>query len=375
MSRDASARETALSALHRELGARLVPFAGYLMPLQYAGIREEHLHTRAQAALFDVSHMGQIVIEGALDALETLVPGDIVGLATWRQRYTLLTNSEGGIRDDLMVTRLPDRLFVVANAACKEADHAHLVAGLGDACAVHLADDRALLALQGPAAAAVLAELDDELATLPFMAARACRLAGHDCLVNRCGYTGEDGFEIALDASGAEALARQLLADARVAPAGLGARASLRLEAGLCLSGTDIDATTSPVAADLAWTLARKYRDGSAMPRFPGAAAIMAELAAGAPRVRVGLRPDGRIPLRGGTELADTAGRSVGIVTSGSFGASAGHPVAMGYVERALAAPGTRLEVTIRERRHAVEVCALPFVPHRYYRGRGTPDP
>lgn len=370
MSDGEAGRATALAALHRELGARLVPFAGYAMPLQYdGGIRQEHLHTRRAAGLFDVSHMGQITIEGELDALETLVPGDIAGLALWRQRYSLLTHADGGIRDDLMITRLPERLFVVANAAFKHDDFAHLAAGLGTGCRVTLAEDRALLALQGPAAAAVLGALAPELATMPFMSARECRLAGSVCLVNRCGYTGEDGFEIALAAADAEGLARCLLADERVAPVGLGARDSLRLEAGLCLSGTDIDATTTPVAADLAWTIARKYRDGSAAARFPGAATILDQLAAGTPRVRIGLAPLGRVPLRAETELVDTAGRVVGTVTSGSFGASVGHPVAMGYVDRACARAGTRLEVAIRDRRHDVEVRTLPFVPHRYYRG------
>ncbi len=370
MSDEAAGRSTALAALHREFGARLVPFAGYAMPLQYdGGIREEHLHTRRAAGLFDVSHMGQITIEGDLDQLETLVAGDIAGLPLWRQRYSLLTNADGGIRDDLMITRLPERLFVVANAAFKHDDLAHLAAGLGAACRVSLAEDRALLALQGPAAAAVLGALEPELATLPFMAARECRLAGSTCLVNRCGYTGEDGFEIALAAADAEDLARRLLADERVAPVGLGARDSLRLEAGLCLSGTDIDATTTPIAADLAWTVARKYRDGSTPARFPGAGVVLEQLTSGTPRVRVGLAPLGRVPLRAATELVDTAGHVVGTVTSGSFGASVGHPVAMGYVERACARPGTRLEVSIRDRRHEVEVRALPFVPHRYYRG------
>lgn len=361
-------RTTSLRALHAALGARFVDFAGYAMPVQYpAGIVQEHLHTRAQASLFDVSHMGQIVVAGPADALEALVPSDIAALEVGQQRYTLLTNGAGGILDDLMVARLPDHYLLVVNAACKDADHAHLVQGLGDACRVRLCSDRALLALQGPAAADVLSTFAREPAALPFMGVRECRLGGIDCVVSRSGYTGEDGFEIALPAAVAEAFARRLLDDARVAPAGLGARDSLRLEAGLCLSGTDFDVTTTPAAAALGWVVARKYRDSSVPARFPGAATVLAELAQGAARLRVGLRLRGRAPLRGGCALVHDR-REVGRVTSGTFGPSAGHPVAMGYVERALAAPGTVLEATIRERTHAVEVCALPFVPHRYHR-------
>ncbi len=371
MSRDAVAappRPTPLHALHQALDARLVTFAGYALPVQYAGgIKHEHLHTRASAGLFDVSHMGQIAIAADAAALETVVPGEIEALGAWRQRYSVLTNDAGGIIDDLMVTRLPDSFFVVVNAAFKSAVLAHLRARLG-AERVTLLEERALLALQGPAAAAVLDALGVATASLPFMAARECDIAGVHCLVNRCGYTGEDGFEIALAAGDAAMLARRLLEDARVEPIGLGARDSLRLEAGLCLSGTDIDATTTPAVADLAWVVARKYREGRADARFPGADVVLNELAAGVPRRRVGLRPRGRAPVRGGAVLHDAGGAEVGRITSGGFGPSVEHPIAMGYVDSGLAAPGTVLAVNLRGRTHEVEVTALPFVAHRYFK-------
>lgn len=362
----AGAQRTPLHALHVALGAKLVPFAGYEMPLQYAGgIVQEHLHTRAAASLFDVSHMGQVFVDAPAEALEALVPGDLAALEAGRQRYTVLTNGQGGILDDLMVARLAGRWYVVANAAFRERDAA-LLAEAGSAA---LAGDRALLALQGPAAAAVLAPHAPRVADLAFMDVLETGVAGTDCIVSRSGYTGEDGFEIACAAERATALAETLLSDTRVAPAGLGARDSLRLEAGLCLAGTDIDETTSVVEAGLGWLVARKYRGEGAVPaRFPGAARVLAELAQGAPRRRVGLRPRGRVPLRGGTALADRAGREVGRITSGSFGPSAGHPVAMGYVEPACAEAGTVLAVTIRGREHEAEVCDLPFVPHRFHR-------
>ncbi|MEX2480493.1 MAG: glycine cleavage system aminomethyltransferase GcvT [Gammaproteobacteria bacterium] len=361
-------RSTPLHGLHEALGARFVPFAGYQMPVQYpAGIKQEHLHTRAQASLFDVSHMGQIAVRGPAAALEDLVPGDIAGLAVGQQRYSVLTNDAGGIIDDLMIARLPEHLFLVVNAAFKDDVRRHLEHGLGPACEVEMMDDRALIALQGPAAAAVLGAIEPALARLPFMAVSELEIDGSPCIVSRSGYTGEDGFEIALPAAAAERLARRLLDHREVAAAGLGARDSLRLEAGLCLSGTDIDAGTTPVAAGLSWVVARKYRDGVQAACFPGAARILDELHNGAPRVRVGLRLDGRVPLRGGSVLYD-AGREVGVVTSGTFGPSVEHPVAMGYVERNSKTPGTQLSVSIRERTHVVVVAALPFVPHRYYR-------
>lgn len=366
----APVRRTPLHALHERLGAKLVPFAGFEMPLQYpAGIVQEHLHTRAAASLFDVSHMGQVFVEAPAAALEALVPGDLAGLPAFHQRYTVLTNARGGILDDLMIARLPARWYAVVNAAYRERDVAHLAAGLGDNGQVELAAERALLALQGPAAAGVLAPLTPAATALPFMGVAETPVAGIDCLVSRSGYTGEDGFEIACAAADAAALAEALYADERVRPAGLGARDSLRLEAGLCLSGTDIDETTTVAEAGLGWLVAARYRGADAEPaRFPGAHVVLAELAAGAARRRVGLRPQGRVPLRGGTALHDERGREVGRITSGSFGPTAGHPVAMGYVERPLAEPGTLLAVTIRGREHAAEVCRLPFVPHRFHR-------
>ena len=360
---------TPLHALHLELGAKLVPFAGFTLPLQYRhGILHEHLHTRAQASLFDVSHMGQIRIEGPQGALEALVPSDIAGLAVWRQRYSVLTNDAGGILDDLMITRLPEGLLVIVNAAFKAQDYAHLRAGLA-ACVVTLVDDQALLALQGPAAANVLHALDPRVGALSFMAAGEFKLNGVSCFVSRSGYTGEDGFEIALPAAAATDLARALLRDSRVAPAGLGARDSLRLEAGLCLSGTDIEATTTPIEAGLSWVIAKKYRTPSASEaHFPGAAVILDQLLAGTARIRVGVRPRGRVPWRGGARVHREDGREVGRITSGGFGPSLDAPLAMGYVECDSAVHGTLVKASIRDREHVAEVVPLPFLPHRYHR-------
>lgn len=368
---DTQLRTTPLAALHAELGARMLPFAGYSMPVQYpGGMRHEHEATRTGAGLFDVSHMGQLAIHGPLAALEALVTGDLSALAPWRQRYTVLTDPRGGIIDDLMVTHLPAYALCVVNAAFADSDCRYLRDALPPACTVEQLHERALLALQGPAAVNVLARYDAALASVPFMAARETVVAGVACLATRGGYTGEDGFELALAARDAEGLARSLLAHAEVAPCGLGARDSLRLEAGLCLSGTDIDAGTTPVEADLGWVVAKKYRGEPplAQARFPGANVILDQLAHGTARLRVGLRPDGRVPLRGGTEIHDHDGHSVGTVTSGTVGPTAGGPVAMGYLRRDCATPGTRLAATIRARVHAVTVTRLPFVPHRYYR-------
>jgi glycine cleavage system T protein (aminomethyltransferase) len=362
-------RHTPLHALHRSLGARMVPFAGYEMPLQYpTGILAEHRHTRAAAGLFDVSHMGQLRLAGGdpAAALETLVPGDICGLGPMRMRYTLLLDDKGGILDDLMATRLGDGLFLVVNAARRDADPALLHDRLDPAVAIERLDDRALLALQGPAAAAVLSRLADGIAQLPFMTAAEATLAGCSCLVTRSGYTGEDGFEISAPAAGAAALAERLLAAPEVKPVGLGARDSLRLEAGLCLWGHDIDATTTPVEADLAWTIGRRRRREGG---FPGAAIIRHQLAEGTSRRRVGIRPDGRAPARDGTPIVDAAGRDVGRVTSGGFGPSVGGPIAMGYVETVRAGLGTALSLVVRGAGRPAQVAALPFVPHRYYRG------
>jgi aminomethyltransferase len=360
---------TPLYDFHRELGARMVPFAGYDMPVRYpTGILAEHLHTRTKAGLFDVSHMGQIRLLGphSIAAIEALIPGDLQILAPMRMRYTLFLNEAGGILDDLMATRLPEGLFLVVNAARKEADLVHLRNRLGSGAHLEPLADRALLALQGPAAAAVLSRLVDGVARLGFMTAAEVAIDGRPCLVTRSGYTGEDGFEISLPADDAESLARRLVAEPEVLPIGLGARDSLRLEAGLCLYGHDIDETTTPIEADLAWTIGKRRR---AEGGFAGAAPVLRQLAEGASRKRVGLRPDGRAPAREGTEIADTAGNRIGHVTSGGFGPSAAGPVAMGYVDRTHAAEGTALELLVRGLPRPARVARLPFVPTRYYRG------
>ena len=368
---------TPLHALHVARGARMVPFAGYEMPLQYAdGIIAEHTHTREAAGLFDVSHMGQAFVVGpdhatAASALETLVPADIVNLAPGRQRYTQLTNPDGGILDDLMVTRSaePDEdgvLMLVVNAAGKEADYAHIAAALPANVRLIRADHRALIALQGPKAAAVLERHCAGAATMPFMTARSASFDGIDCHVSRSGYTGEDGYEISVKANRVRAIAERLLGHAEVKPIGLGARDSLRLEAGLCLYGHDIDTTTSPVEAALAWSIQKRGREEGG---FPGAERVLAELRDGPRRLRVGLRPEGRIPAREGAQIKSSDGAVLGKVTSGGFGPSIGGPVAMGYVERAFAAPDTPVVLVVRDKDIPAQVAALPFVPHRYYRG------
>jgi aminomethyltransferase len=347
----------------------MVPFAGYEMPVQYPlGILQEHLHTRSQAGLFDVSHMGQLRVVGAgsVNALERLVPGDLMALAPLRMRYTLLLNDSGGILDDLMATRLDDGFFMVVNAACKEADLAHLRDRLGSAVTVEPFGDRALLALQGPAAAAVLSRFIEGVGRLGFMTATEARLDSRNCLVTRSGYTGEDGFEISLPAKDALSVAEMLLAEPEVWPIGLGARDSLRLEAGLCLYGHDIDETTTPVEAGLAWTIGKRRR---AEGGFPGAAVVLRQLAEGAPRRRVGIRPDGRAPAREDAPIVDGAGARIGRVTSGGFGPSVGGPIAMGHVDRGHAAEGTALAVLVRDIARPATVVSLPFVPTRYYRG------
>ena len=363
---------TPLHGLHQELGGRLVPFAGYSMPVQYAsGIIQEHRHTREQASLFDVSHMGQLRLsgDGVAEALEALMPVDVLGIAPGQQRYALLTNDAGGILDDLMITNAGDHLFLVVNAACKVQDLAHLRAGLG-ASRVEPLPEQALLALQGPAAAAVMGRLAPAATELVFMTATTVTLAGAECLVTRSGYTGEDGFEISVPAAAAERLARALLAEPEVAPAGLGARDSLRLEAGLCLYGHDMDTETTPVEASLLWALSKARRPGGARAGgYPGAERIAEQLASGVSRRRVGLLPEGRAPLREGTPLLDATGSPIGRITSGSFGPSVGGPVAMGYVSSALAAVGSEVAAVVRGKPVTVKVAKLPFVPHRYYRG------
>ncbi|MBD3764536.1 MAG: glycine cleavage system aminomethyltransferase GcvT [Rhodobacterales bacterium] len=365
-----------LHALHVELGARMVPFAGYDMPVQYPmGVLKEHLHCRAAAGLFDVSHMGQVILrprqgaEALALAFEALMPVDVAGLAPGRQRYGLFTNAAGGILDDLMFANRDQDLFVVVNAACKAADIAHMAAHLAPAAEVIPVTDRALLALQGPQAGAVLARLVPGTAAMRFMDVGTFDSAWGSLWISRSGYTGEDGFEISVPRAGAEGLARALLADPAVAPIGLGARDSLRLEAGLCLYGHDIDTTTTPVQAGLAWAIQKVRRTGGARAGgFPGADIILRELHQGPARLRVGLRPEGRAPMREGTPLFAADGTPAGTVTSGGFGPSVEAPIAMGYVPAALSAPGTPLTGEVRGKRLPVTAAPLPFRPPTFKR-------
>ncbi|MBY5350476.1 glycine cleavage system aminomethyltransferase GcvT [Rhizobium leguminosarum] len=374
----AALKKTPLHALHLSLGARMVPFAGYDMPVQYpAGVMKEHLHTRAEAGLFDVSHMGQVIVkaksgsyEDAALALESLVPVDILGLAEGRQRYGFFTDDAGGILDDLMISHLDDHLFVVVNAACKEADLAHLQTHIGDQCDITLLD-RALIALQGPRAVAVLAELWADVAAMKFMDVRHCRLHDVSCLVSRSGYSGEDGFEISIPSDKAEDVTMRLLEHPDVQAIGLGARDSLRLEAGLCLYGNDIDTTTSPAEAALEWAMQKARRgNGARAGGFPGSGRILSELENGAARRRVGLKPEGKAPVRSHAKLyADAEGKvEIGEVTSGGFGPSVEGPVAMGYVPVSHAAPGTLVYAEVRGKYLPITVSALPFVTPTYKR-------
>ncbi|MBX3490508.1 glycine cleavage system aminomethyltransferase GcvT [Parvibaculum sp.] len=364
---------TPLHALHIELGAKMVPFAGYDMPVQYPdGVLAEHLHTRDAAGLFDVSHMGQAFLtardhETAARAVEALTPGDILGLAPGAIRYTLLLNDKGGIRDDLMVTRTQTdgKLFLIVNAACKDADFAHIAANLPSGVVLERLEDRALIALQGPKAAEVFARFAPQAASQTFMTARDMDVAGVPCMVSRSGYTGEDGYEISMPAKDAAALTKKLLAEPEVKPIGLGARDSLRLEAGLCLYGHDIDETTTPIEAALGWAIGKRRRTEA---NFPGAKIILDQIAAGAPRKRVGLLPEGKAPAREGTEIyAD--GKKIGVVTSGGYGPSVGGPIAMGYVDADAAKSGTAVELMVRGKGRAAHVAAMPFVEKRFYRG------
>jgi aminomethyltransferase len=354
----------------------MVPFAGYAMPVQYPpGILKEHLHTRERAGLFDVSHMGQALLvaadgkhETAAGALEGLVPADILSLAPDRQRYTQLLNDDGGIVDDLMVSRPAGRdgtLMLVVNASRKEVDYAFIAGRLPAGVRIEPLPDRALLALQGPAAKDAMAKLAPQAPGLAFMQTAAAKVGGFDCHVSRSGYTGEDGFEISVAARDAVALARLLLKDPAVQPIGLGARDSLRLEAGLCLYGHELDETISPVEAALVWSMQKRRREQGG---FPGADRIQRELREGPARVRVGIRPDGRAPARDGTEILDASGAKVGVVTSGGFGPTLNAPIAMGYVAPALAQAGTPLSLVVRGKPMPARVAELPFVPHRYIR-------
>ena len=379
---------TPLHDLHVGLGARMVPFAGYSMPVQYpAGLMAEHLHTRASAGLFDVSHMGQLRLLGsdAAAAFETLMPVDVIDLPVGKQRYGLLLNDEGGIIDDLMFFKREHDIFVIVNGACKADDIAHIQDRIGHRCQVIPMPQMALMALQGPQAVTALQRLCPGIEKLVFMTGGnfhiACDSHGPhqtiECFVTRSGYTGEDGFEISVHEMQAEALARALLALPEVKPVGLGARNSLRLEAGLCLYGHDIDATTSPVEAGLNWAMQKVRRTGGARAGgFPSAAKILAQLdasaAGGAPSLakkRVGLIAQERIPVRDRTELQNTQGQRVGEVTSGLLGPSIDKPVAMGYVDVASAALGTTLNAIVRGKAVPMVVSAMPFVPNRYFRG------
>ena len=364
--------QTPLHALHLELGARMVPFAGYEMPVQYkAGLIKEHQHTREKAGLFDVSHMGQVRLHGdnAASAIEKLVPVDIIGLAEGCQRYALFTNENGGIMDDLMITNAGDHLFVVVNAACKEQDIAHMQENLGSGVEIEVLD-HALLALQGPAAAEVLARLAPDCSGMIFMTAAALEIDGVECFVSRSGYSGEDGYELSIPNDAADRIARLLLDQPEVEAIGLGARDSLRLEAGLCLYGHDLDNETTPVEASLLWALSKSRRaDGERPGGYPGADIILRQQAEGVSRKRIGLLGQSRVPVREGAELVDANGRVIGRVTSGSFGPTVGAPIAMGYVETNLAAVDSEVFAVVRGKPLAMTVVKMPFVPQRYYRG------
>ncbi len=369
----ADLKKTPLHALHVELGAKMVPFGGYDMPVQYkAGILAEHKHTRTAAGLFDVSHMGQLRLVGADAgaALESIVPVDIIDLPVYKQRYALFTNEQGGILDDLMVCRRPDDIFVVVNAACKEQDTAHLQAKIGSRCEVIPTPERALLALQGPQAVAALARLNPEVAKLTFMTGGFFNLDGIETFLTRSGYTGEDGFEISVHNDQAVELARKLLAQPEVMPIGLGARDTLRLEAGLCLYGHDIDTTTTPVEGALTWAIQKVRRAGGARAGgYPGADIVNEQLANGVQRKRVGLISAERMPVREGAKLVNADGTEIGVVTSGSLGPTVNQPVALGYVQTAYAPQGTEVFALVRDKRVSMTVAATPFAPHRYFRG------
>jgi len=372
-------KQTALHDLHVELGAKMVPFAGYDMPVQYPmGVLKEHLHTRTKAGLFDVGHMGQVIVtpksgdlgEAAL-ALEALVPVDVLGLGAMRQRYGFFTNDSGGILDDLMIANRGDHLFLVVNAACKDADFAHMSAHLGDTCTLEMIEDRALLALQGPLAQTALARLLPGVADMRFMDVAILPYEGAEAWVSRSGYTGEDGYEISVPNALAGGLARALLDMDEVAPIGLGARDSLRLEGGLCLYGHDIDETTSPVEAALTWAIQKVRRSaGARAGGFPGADRILGELTNGAARKRVGLVPEGRAPMRDHTRLfADETGETpIGEITSGGFGPTIKGPMSMGYVDAAHSAVGTTIYADVRGKRLPATITKMPFTPANFKR-------
>jgi aminomethyltransferase len=351
------------------MGGKMVGFAGYDMPVQYdgMGVLKEHLHTRAQAGQFDVSHMGQALLTSESDpamALEKIVPGDIAGLAPWNIRYTVLLNDEGGIIDDLMITRWDARtLFLIVNAGCKDKDFGFIRKKIGAQAKLQYLPDRALLALQGPKAESVMTRIFPGAAAMKFMTATKFLYEDHELYISRSGYTGEDGYEISVPADFAVAFAKKLLSNSEVRWIGLGARDSLRLEAGLCLYGHELDEQTTPVEANLKWIIPKRRREEKS---FCGADKIIAQLKDGTQRLRVGIRPEGKAPLREGTELFSPQGKKTGIITSGGFGPSADGPVAMGYVETAFSATGTKLQAMLRGTERPCEVAALPFIPHNY---------
>lgn len=364
---------TPLHALHTQLGAKMVPFAGYDMPVQYPlGVKKEHEHTRQQCGLFDVSHMGQILVSGedVANALESLIPADLVGLQKGQQRYGLFTSTDGGIIDDLMVVNAGDHFYLVVNAACKDQDIAHLRANLGNTHQIDVLD-RGLLALQGPQARDVMQRLCPAACELTFMQHGSYTLAGCDVWISRSGYTGEDGFEISVAADECQTLAEALLAEPEVEAIGLGARDSLRLEAGLCLYGHDMDMQTTPVEASLIWAIGKPRRHGGERAAgFPGADVILHQVdAKDHTRKRVGLVAEGRAPVRKGSLLVDEAGNEIGVVTSGGFGPSVGKPIAMGYVGREWEAAGTTVYALVRGKQLPMSVTAMPFVAPGYYRG------
>ncbi len=357
-----------LDSLHRELGGRMVPFAGYYMPVQYPdGIINEHNHTRTEASLFDVSHMGQVKLHGAnpAEALEALVVGDITAMSAGNTKYTMFTNERGGILDDLMVTQKGDHLYLVINAVCKEADIEHLRTNLSGTCEIEVIEDHALLALQGPSAAHVLARYAAPAQHMKFMSAAELHIGGISCFVTRSGYTGEDGYEISIPVDDAENIARLLLAEPEVKAAGLGSRDSLRLEAGLCLYGNDITENTTPIEAGLLWTISKRRREAGG---FPGADVIQQQIAEGTTRRRVGIKPAGKVPARAHTEIADVDGSIIGEVTSGGFGPTIGGPVAMGYVASEHKATGTPVNLMVRGKALPATVVSPTFTEHRYFK-------
>lgn len=364
---DLPAKRTPLYDLHIELGGKMVEFAGWELPIRYpAGLMAEHKHCREKAALFDVSHMGQIVLNGARAAkrLETLVPADIIGLDAGKARYTFFTSERGGILDDLIVSNAGDHLFLVVNASMRDSDVAHMKKQL-PRLAMTVLEDRALIALQGPAAEAVLAPLCPEAAKLRFMETLAADVMNVPCRVSRLGYTGEDGYEISMPGEAAMQITRELLKHDDCMPAGLGARDSLRLEAGLCLYGNDINLTTSPVEASLVWAIQKRRREEGG---YPGASTIHREMEYGVARKLVGIRPEGRAPARAGTEIRSGEGRLIGTVTSGGFGPTVDGPIAMGYVLSEHSEPGSQIALKIRGKLHPAAVATLPFVTQRYRR-------